>query len=86
MTILVGHTETGMVSYNVAEAKAHLSEILERVEAGQEVLLTRRGKPVARLVPDRGTAGPRQLGWAKHEIKLLPGWDDPVTEQELFGE
>ena len=86
MTISHGHNGDGMDSYNVAEAKAHLSEILERVESGEEVLLTRRGRPVARLVPDCGGAGPRRLGWAKDEIKLLPGWNDPVTEEELFGE
>ncbi|GHC53526.1 type II toxin-antitoxin system Phd/YefM family antitoxin [Neogemmobacter tilapiae] len=33
------------------EAKTHLSELLAAVEAGEEVLITRRGKPVARLVP-----------------------------------
>lgn len=35
------------------EAKTHLSALLEAVEAGEEVLITRRGKPVARLVPVR---------------------------------
>jgi prevent-host-death family protein len=39
-------------AYNVGAAKAHLSEILDLVEqTGKEVLLTRRGRPVARLVP-----------------------------------
>lgn len=37
------------ISISVAEAKAHLSEILDRVESGEEVVITRRGKPVARL-------------------------------------
>jgi prevent-host-death family protein len=40
-----------MQSYNVAEAKSHLSEILAQVSEGHEVVLTRRGKPIARLVP-----------------------------------
>jgi prevent-host-death family protein len=40
-----------MSAYNVAEAKAHLSEILEKVLEGEEVILTRRGQPVARVVP-----------------------------------
>lgn len=35
--------------YSVAEAKSHFSEILSRVEGGQDVLITRRGQPVARL-------------------------------------
>lgn len=45
-------------SISVAEAKAHLSEILDRVEAGEEVVITRRGKAVARLAREGGA--PRQ--------------------------
>jgi len=36
----------------IAEAKAHLSALVERVEAGEEIVIARRGKPVARLVPE----------------------------------
>lgn len=46
--------------YSVAEAKAHFSEILSRVEAGQDVLITRRGLPVARFsAVDRPLQPPR---------------------------
>lgn len=38
-----------MSTVSVAEAKAHLSELLSRIEAGEEVVITRRGRPVARL-------------------------------------
>jgi prevent-host-death family protein len=38
-----------MSTITVAEAKAHLSEVLDRVERGEEVVITRRGKPVARV-------------------------------------
>jgi prevent-host-death family protein len=38
-----------MSTISVAEAKAHLSELLDRVEAGEEVVITRRGKVIARL-------------------------------------
>ncbi len=72
-------------SYNVGDAKTHLSEILEHVEqTGVEIVLTRRGKPVARVVPDRIEGGARQLGFARGEIKLLPGWDEPITFEEFF--
>ena len=46
-----------MESFNIAEAKSHLSELLERVSDGEEILLTRRGKPVARLVPVANPGG-----------------------------
>jgi prevent-host-death family protein len=40
-----------VASIALAEAKAHLSQVLDRVEAGEELVITRRGKPVARVVP-----------------------------------
>ena len=40
-----------MRTVNVADAKAHLSEILTRIEGGVEVVITRRGRPIARLCP-----------------------------------
>jgi prevent-host-death family protein len=40
-----------MSSVSIAEAKAHLSEIVDRVANGEPVEITRRGKPVARIVP-----------------------------------
>ena len=39
-----------MDSYSLADAKARLSELIDRVEAGETVEITRRGKPVARLI------------------------------------
>lgn len=47
-----------MESVSVADAKAHLSEILARIEDGTEVLITRRGRPVARLSPVSGKRMP----------------------------
>lgn len=41
-----------MVTVNLAQAKAHLSELLDKVEGGENVVITRHGKPVARLVPE----------------------------------
>ena len=40
-----------MADVPIAEAKAHLSELIERVEAGRTIRITRRGKPVAKLTP-----------------------------------
>ena len=54
-----------MHTVSIAEAKAHLSELIERVEKGEEILITKRGKPVVRLVPDLppppATARPRRI-------------------------
>lgn len=40
-----------MDSYSVADAKAHLSELVGRAEAGETIEITKRGKPVARVIP-----------------------------------
>ncbi|EGY00407.1 prevent-host-death family protein [Nitrospirillum viridazoti Y2] len=46
-----------MTTINLADAKAHLSDLVSQAEAGETVIITRRGKPVARLVP---MTAPRQ--------------------------
>jgi len=61
---------------NVHEAKTHLSKLLERVEAGEEIVVARAGRPVARLVPHVPPRGRRQPGSAKGKIKILPGFDE----------
>ena len=40
-----------MIEVGISEAKTHLSALLEKVRHGQEVLITKRGEPIARLVP-----------------------------------
>jgi len=47
-----------MATVTVAAAKAHLSELLDRVEKGEEVVITRRGKPVARVSRAEATRKP----------------------------
>ena len=51
-----------MVTVNLAQAKARLSELLDKVEGGQEVLIPRRGKAVAHLSPAVGPKKPLPLG------------------------
>jgi prevent-host-death family protein len=68
---------------NVHEAKTHLSRLLERVEAGEEITLARAGRPVARLVPYVPRAKPRTPGLWKGRIRLAPDWDSPETNAEI---
>jgi prevent-host-death family protein len=51
-----------MDSINLADAKARLSELVERAAQGEEICITRRGRPVARLVPDRPPRKPVDIG------------------------
>jgi prevent-host-death family protein len=46
-----------MAEFGMHEAKTHLSKLVERVEAGEEIVITRRGEPAARLVPERRGGG-----------------------------
>jgi prevent-host-death family protein len=49
MTRFLVTTKGAMVTVSLAEAKAHLSELLDNVEGGEEVVITRHGRPVAHL-------------------------------------
>lgn len=71
-----------MVTVNIHEAKTHLSRLLAQVEAGEEVVIARNGKPVARLVsvPKRGK---RQFGAMQGLIKLDAGFFEPLPDEEL---
>jgi prevent-host-death family protein len=51
-----------MKSVNVHEAKTHFSALLARVQAGEEVVIAKAGRPIARLVP-AGEPAQRELGW-----------------------
>lgn len=67
-----------MTSVNIHEAKTHLSRLIERVRQGEEIVIARAGKPVARLVPARGTARPRVPGTARGRLEIKPDFDAPL--------
>lgn len=68
---------------NVHDAKTRLSKLLEAVEAGEEIVIARAGKPVARLVPFQPTKAPRQLGLLKGRFKVPPDFDAPLSGDVL---
>ena len=63
---------------NMHEAKTHLSRLVERVEAGEEIVLNRAGKPVARLVPVRPATGSRVPGALRGRIRIADDFDAPL--------
>jgi prevent-host-death family protein len=72
---------------SVAEARSRLSELLRSVENGENVVITRNGRPVAQLVPASSRKRAVRFGTMRGRIHLKPGWDDPIeTEQFLAGE
>lgn len=70
---------------SVADAKNRLSELIRAMEAGERVVITRNGKPVAQLSPPPTQARKVILGGMRDRIRLLPGWDAPISEDELLG-
>lgn len=63
---------------SIAEAKNRLPELIRAVEDGEEVVITRHGKPVAQIAPPPAERRRVRLGGMKDRIVLLPGWDAPV--------
>jgi prevent-host-death family protein len=62
---------------NIHEAKTHLSRLVEQVEAGEEIVIARAGRPVARLVGVRARTGPRKPGLWRGRVRLAPDFDAP---------
>lgn len=70
---------------NVYEAKTQLSKLLEQVEAGDEIVIARHGKPVARLVPLQRSRPARVPGGWEGKVWMAPDFDEPDPElEELF--
>jgi len=69
-----------MVLVNIHEAKTQLSRLLERVERGEEIVIGRAGKPVAKLVPYRAALTPRVAGSLKGQIHMAEDFDELPPE------
>lgn len=75
-----------MILKNISEAKSELSALIEAVQRGEEVLIGKAGKPVARLVAYRGAAQPRKPGALKGQIRIASDFDIlPSDIAEAFG-
>ena len=61
---------------NIHDAKAQLSSLIARAEAGEEIIIARANKPVVRLVPVVPTSNQRQLGEAKGLVHIAADFDD----------
>ena len=72
-----------MTIYNIHEAKTHFSKLLERVLNGEEIIIAKAGKPVARILPVITDVSPRKPGNDAGKIIIAPDFDDPLEEFEL---
>lgn len=72
-----------MRTVNIHEAKTHLSAILKRVESGEEVLIAKAGRPIARVTPAAASSGKRRPGSAKGRVVITRAFMKPLPEAIL---
>jgi prevent-host-death family protein len=75
-----------MVQVNIHEAKTHLSRLLARVAGGEEILISKSGRPIARLIPYRKPDSPRVPGLDRGLFTVPDDFDAPLPPdiQESF--
>jgi prevent-host-death family protein len=69
--------------FNIHEAKTQLSRIVERVERGEEVIISRAGRPVAKVVPLPSRVRRTGRGSLKGKLVLSDDWDSVDTNAEI---
>lgn len=70
-----------MKQFNIHEAKARLSELIQKAMLGEEIIIARDNKPVAKLVALRPAKSRRRLGSAKGKVlHIAPDFDAPVDD------
>ena len=67
-------------SVNVHEAKTHFSRLLARVDQGEEIIIAKAGKPVARIVPYATKPAKRIPGTAKGKIQIRKNFEEPLPK------
>lgn len=72
-----------MATVTIHTAKTHLSELLVRVEGGEEIILARGKHPVARLVPYHPQTAKRQFGALRGIVSVGREFFEPLPEDEL---
>ncbi|GGK58979.1 antitoxin [Planomonospora parontospora subsp. parontospora] len=72
--------------FNIHEAKTQLSRILERVEHGEEVVISRAGRPIAKVVPLRTSVRRRGRGSLRGTLAMADDWDAPQVNEGIAEE
>ncbi|MBA3596109.1 MAG: type II toxin-antitoxin system Phd/YefM family antitoxin [Methylibium sp.] len=72
-----------MTTVDIHEAKTWLCKLIEAVKAGEDVIITRSGKPVARLMPFEASKPPRRLGLLSGRLSVPDDFNAPLPEEML---
>jgi prevent-host-death family protein len=73
-----------MAKYNIAEFKAHLSNLVNRALAGEEVIVARDNKPLLKLVPIESPQARRKPGSARGLVKLAADFDATPSDFDEY--
>jgi prevent-host-death family protein len=69
--------------FNIHDAKRNLSRIIERVEHGEEIIICRAGRPVAKIIPLAGKVARSGRGSLRGQLALAPDWDSAAVGQAI---
>ena len=73
-----------MYQINIHQAKTQLSKLVEEAARGEEIIIAKAGKPIARLVPLKKTERKLRIpGGMKGQIWIADNFDEPMSEEEL---
>jgi prevent-host-death family protein len=72
-----------MNKVNIHQAKTQLSRLVDRAAAGEEIVIAKSGKPVARLVPYTPPSKPRRPGYLRGKIRIKKSFDLPLPKEVL---
>ncbi|MFG1797446.1 type II toxin-antitoxin system Phd/YefM family antitoxin [Nocardia sp. NPDC049149] len=76
-------SSAGAEQFNIHEAKTNLSRIIERVERGEEIIISRAGHPVAKVVPLTRDVNRVGRGSLRGRLVLTPDWDSDETNAQI---
>jgi prevent-host-death family protein len=69
--------------FNIHDAKTNLSKIIERVEHGEEIIISRAGRPVAKVTPLPGKIRRTGRGSLRGRLVLAPDWDSAEVNESI---
>jgi prevent-host-death family protein len=72
-----------MTQVDVRAAQAQLSRLLAPAQRGEQIVITRRGQPVVRLMPIAKPSGRRRLGTLRGKVRIAPDFDAPLPPELL---
>ena len=70
-----------MKTVNIHEAKTHLSRLAEEVAGGEEIIVTKAGRPMMKLVPIAKSIKQRKLGMLKGKMRIAKDFDAPLPDE-----